>query len=866
MPLTFNADKENNLMARLRNHQLKVYNTFNGGVQTVPADHLIQENAFTHAINDYTIDGTLRPQRSSKVLTPNPPLNTITILEENVKGVDVRREFDAPIKFVNYGDTIYYLKYASSPLYQLTPDDTAEERLAFPTLEGTVQTAGNATISDYLKKQYTDIDALYIDTKTTLVPFVAKYNYVKQIGYAHNTILDPLSDKWYYAVEAPADTLTVDTYKEATELTKTRLKELGDYLSLVIAETEGDFKESVRAVLNLPEVNTFYYNPVDRENSFKTIGGLTSYLIWTHAYRNSVPISQAYQYFIEGTMVKHAGNIAQMLRVVSTKSAFKYIALKYPTAGEEPTNHAVYWLGNSYKTVTVAKVAESALYGLDQIASLYLTHGNGLEPSEDDATLSTLLRSVLGDESIKAIYMAVMNIALMGGFARGDQSTPDTTWNTISLNETTLNVSVINQELKKFRDKLDKVKWEEAIHKIGKLGVVGIDRDTYAPSNLIESADIVLDPPTAITLTFATMPHCDVYKVYQYVGGVWMHLQDVTTSPATFNLTTPTGSVATDPYRLKEPKTDFAHIAEKGGVIYLARKGSQEVWYTYPNAPHSMDSTSFIKVPQPIKAMKSSGAGVFIWTNNNTLYLLKGTSDTNPSRNTLTIQLVAENVDVLDNSVCSVDTLVMWMSQYGIHNTSGFGSAKATSTFWSAESVDRCLQAFTYQQQGYWLVVKKDNTRALIAYDPSRKTIREIDAEGVLSVNEIHGELTLVRETDGVRTLEVIGKGDKLLPYKVGLKRYAGYSFDTRMKFTNVTIYHTAQPYKEIPYDNTATTKVKIYVDDWLVGEEVLQGSQATRVDLPNTNNTGYSIRLEFEGTLGIKSARVRYTTKDWED
>ena len=881
-------------MATTRNHQLKVYNTFNGGVQNVPADHLIQENAFTFGHNDNTLDGTLRPAREAKPLATLAP-DTSQVIKENVKGADTQLPFKDNIEYINYADTVYYVKASGSPLLQINPKSPNKQEIALPTYSGDVLTESS---SSDLKQAFiaprTEISTAYTKLVTNTVQAVAQQEVVSNKGN-YNPLLSRLEEAVHSWRVVSEDEVTFDNYRTLIEEDKTSLAHTRDRLALLVVETDGSLATRIKSAVSDPRfgicswINSNDYDNAPAENGGREalgamgaldVGGKSQKIVDSplgSLFDVVVDYDPKHEKYAEPFIVQYAPRLILISQAVVDSSVFRYLAVTVNNYAMGKYRRASY--------TSVHDTAESAVVTLGRIRDLYIAEGEQKIFTGDTADrghlIGLLRRVVTTDEEVIRLVLFMKFITGLRRWADKGFDTKGNVYKDISFQQASANFSTINTELKEVLKVVDAIDIGKDIESnIAEYAVVGINSDIGAPTNMLRSKPTYDKDKVIITFP-RSGAEIDKYYIYRKQANqdTFLKVGEVTDNANSITLTAPyeRGAVPTDPYRVEVPDQHFSNIVEKEGVIFLNRQGSQEIWFTYPNSPHSMDSLSNIKMPQPVVAMQSAGAGVFVWTNNNTLYLLKGTSRDSKGSNTLTIKLIAENVEALaDRSVCSIDNLVMWLSPYGIHNTSGYGSAESTKTFWDGTYIKRSKQSLVSRGVAYWLVETKDHREELLSYDSRTKRVSSQDATGIVSISEVDGELVgvtagaspeLVAFGKGANPeLVAFGKGDKLMTYNVGLKRYAGYSFDTRMNFTNVTIYHTAQPYPDIPYDSSLRTTVKIFIDDYPVGEETLLGSTATRVDLPNTNNKGYSIRCEFQGSLGIKSARIRYTTLDWED
>jgi len=850
-------------MARQRNHQLKVYNQFNAGEQNIPADHLINNNAFSRGVNFDLTDSTLRPIREDKQL-PNPTIlpETKAYIQENIKGEDTDLQFDTEIDYINYADTVYYIEDtdSGSPLMQINPKDNTKVP-ALPTLSGELVVSNADSIDTGIKEEYDKVGTALTNFETKVSLAISEQSTTTAMGIS-NPLLNNLKARASVFTNPPSG-ITLDTYKEILDTGKEQLKDLTDRISTYIAETEGDLVARIKsAIADQRYAYSLIRNPVLDTAPPESHGGTDAYR-WSYINVNrhaELERNLEYELSLVAYLGRYSGVLANFVEEFTTNSIYGYYGISFKTFNTESKD--VY-------RATLKSIREEAFTAkriLDKLAPLEL--GTQIDWLDNiDTHIANVLNILTRDEVnlvvdiVKGLCLAVAssnNNDRFFGWLSGK-------YHTITLSEANTRMQTLHTELKAFRDAVDEVSIEDNIlGNISEYSVVGHNTDTGAYTNMIRS-DEVYDK-NGLTLTF-TENGLDEYLIYRRKsteGSEFQLVKTVTSSPVV--LTTPYpkfGAVPVLPYRIKEPHNDYTTIAEYKGAIFLNRKESQEIYYTSPNNPHDMKATSFIKMPQDVKAMKSAGSGLFIWTTNNALYLLTGSPRSVQNENTLSIKLVGEGVDIIDkNSVTSQDSLVVWLSDYAIHNTSGYGSADATKYVWKPPKIDKVIQSLVFKNKIYFLC-KEGGSNFLIEYDTSRKATTRISTE-VQSLSIIGTQLVGLRTGDSKPY--ALFEGTDLKEYDVSLKRYSGYSYDVRQVFSNISIFHTPRPYADIPPNLADKSTVTVYIDDARVQTQELQGLGATRIVIPTMNAIGYSLRIDIKGKLGIKSARVRYTTKDWED
>jgi hypothetical protein len=313
--------------------------------------------------------------------------------------------------------------------------------------------------------------------------------------------------------------------------------------------------------------------------------------------------------------------------------------------------------------------------------------------------------------------------------------------------------------------------------------------------------------------------------------------------------------------------SDFNLIAEYGGSIFLGKVGSQSLYFSKTGKPEDIPALNELKTSQPIRAMQTAGAGLFIWTTDDALYLLTGRENNGKGNNTLAIKRVGSGVTIKSaGAVCSHDNLVVWMSNGSIHNTSGYGSADATRAVWTPPK-GKVLQTLYHHGKVYFLM--EDST--LILYDTKFKYILKTKPpKGFIyeSLSTFEGRLFAVM-SDNTTTKQFVElfKGDNFLDYDFTLKTFSGYSHDTRLRFNNIVISHDDVPHRYKGVDTKAIrTEVELYIDDYLVAQQTLSGRDATRIHFPARNNVGQGMYIRCKGSLKLRSFRLRYNTIDYED
>ena len=838
-------------MATLRNHQLKVWNKFDAGVQNVPADHLIEDTAFAHARDVNVSDSTIRPIRGHKILPIHPPNGTKATIKENVKGEDTLLYFNTPIQFVNYADTVYYIEDTDtgSKFKQIAIDGTKAHIDALPDLNGDLVVSTEGSAVSVFNKLIAKVKTLHGN-------------------YFYNSLHDPRivdnhSNEWRSA----ADTI-LNTYQEPDIWDSTFNDSLDTNLTTQqVEEEEPRYSKAYSKMTTgvqhiLDELNDTFAN---RMNTFEHLYDVRPLMY--HGYAIPTLYSCGTDE-INVALYDNRTAIADMLnKAVTEQSLLKYIPAIRVRDGD--TNNGINPCNNEWDGV--------------EILSVPLAHRDSYVPVVDAVkTLANKFyelppgRTTTG-EKVDAIRQTFWNqpkyahlmVFILNTFFAGTDSYA--TSNSTFKQEYEDMWNTWKDHLKVYQEGLEGIKITTSFSDhITDYAVVGFDDRNKAYTNTLRKANVFEEPGKTVTVAIQPTSGITKYYLYRRINGGTDFLKAFDIPPngtLTFNvddIPKEGGSVIPYLYRVHPQPDDFVDITEYKGAIYLVRKDSQEIWFSDTGNPHNVGANNYIKTPQPVKAIQSAEAGVFVWTTNNTLYLLTGESHTGAGENTLALKLIAQDVDVIDrHSVVSIDNLVIWLSPYAIHNTSGYGSSDATRLYWNPPKIDNVVSSLVHHNIAYFLVDTATDGRKLIAYDYRLKRVFDYTADDIQDLQIIDGNLSGLR-SDG-QVIQFFA-GSSKNPYSVTLKRYAGYSFDTRLRFTNLTIYHDAKPYRDIDFSKDDRTTVRVFIDGWLVGSEDLQGTQATRVDLPQVNNTGYSIQVELEGTLAIRSVRLRYTTHDWED
>ena len=866
-------------MAQQRNHQLKVINQFGGGIQNIPADHLIQEDAYSSAINVNTKDSTLRPTRRGLIKSIG---YNRTYLAENIDGATKEIIIQSKLSYINYANSLYYVLNDGSSLLKYV--DGKSYVKALPTLTNDVlrvigkgdnasQTFNNEVnnIDPILRNYVADIDASLTQTQKSTTDLYGFFDHsilkdFKTKVRAINDIETP--------TQATLGTALVSLQQAVNDLVTTtvsmKTKSDGELIDRLIAATTKPAFTQMYAGIENGEKHTIWEamlymwmtGDYSRSRQDTAVAGLGKYIT---EYINTL------QSLIDDSAWMFVGQTVQT-RWVSDDGTNKNITSSWKSLHDTAEDHIVMAKAVRDRLNTIAgstpppaSVTDNPQYYIDAI--------NQAIPQ------STAMREFV----LFAVFMKnrILSYEKVSGYQsvkNGDLADGNTYSNT-TLSQMNINMHNFNTLTSTLTTNLEAL----SIATTGSLdedfaeyGLVVYDKVVKAYSDMLRSGLVYDKDGVTIFFTAGLQDdHWDEVILYRKAKGdpqftevrrfeKALERTDIELKPP-FNK----GAVPITPYRVKEPPLDFTAMAEYKGSIFLARKDSEELWFTQTGRPDIMNALDFIKVPQPIKTIKSAGAGVFIWTTNDTVYLLTGLVNDGQGNNTLNIKRVADGTPILKGQgATSVDNLVIWISPHGIHNTSGYGSAESTATTWEfTDKPVRCVDSVVAHHKAYFLVEFEDNKQRLIEYDPTTRRVMEHEASYIQSLTVYDDDLYYVDTEDGFDfKLRSFDRGDELVPYKASLKRFAGYSCDVRQRFTNINVCHTAKPYKDIDRDEEMTSLVKVYVDDWLAGEETIVGTNVTRIDLPQTNNTGYSIRVEIEGTLGIKSIRTRYATIDWED
>lgn len=830
-------------MAQQSNQHLKVYNQFNAGVQNVPSDHLINDAAFSKGVNFDLVDSTLRPVRTDKLLlTPTLPLNTKQYIKENIKGQDTDLMFDTRILYINYGDTVYYLENTEdgSPLKQIAIDGSNDKVNALPTISGdvTVSNQGNVDISTQLARELQDID-------TAFTIFYA-YDVVQY----YQTPERPHTPLFFEGVQEAYDTFL--TVHQGETVTQNNVDEIAADLTaskqLLVDTITNTITEMSGTVLS--RVTTM------AKADISLVQDSMQYLYHPTVDPNILSPQNDEVDDILNRLMEKSDYLTRLFNAIMADSISKYIMWHL-------TDWGINFYGSFY---TIAKESLDYLGSIYSSYTTYIANNPSADIHDYNVWMDILQSAGVSLTQAYQVFKAgtVLQFSSVQGYSIITYMQQYERFNTsyTSLNQLEYAYNKLRTQLTTLRERITDVNFTtDVIGNIRTYSVVGRSSKTNAYTNMLRTEPFYAEQ--GFTLSWTPSDEVDEYYIYELSNGDFFKVADTTDSTIDLTLPLERGGPPSVPYRIAKPHTDYTSIAEYKGSIFLNRKNSQEIYYTMPNNPHDMKVTSYIKMPQNVKAMKTAGSGLFIWTTNNTLFLLTGSPFDVQGNNTLAIKLVGENVDIFNKeAVSSQDALVVWLSDYAIHNTSGYGSADATKYVWTPPKGITPIQTIVNHKNIYFLCKQQDDSKLLIEYDTTRRAVRTIETD-MESLSTIDNDLVGVYDSKAYS----IFNGDTYKEYDVELKRFAGYSFDLRQRFSNITVFHTPVSYKDVPIDITNETKISIYIDEALVVDSVVvQGLQSTRIPIPSTNNVGYSIKVRLTGRLCIKSVRLRYAPINYED
>ena len=848
-------------MAKTGRQQLKVWNRFNTGEENVMDKHLIRDTGFVTAENVFIDDATIRPLRGYSVESVYPT-DVKHVIKENIKGDDRLIEFNTPVRYVNYNNAVYYVSEEGSPLMMAYSDGgvTAKHRPV------------NTRLSD-------------LTVEVTGAPSVA-YNPFQGITDAFSTpVKNALVDYEYI----PAAKALFDVYGAALR-GNNNTHTLGDRVQTAVRYRTSMIQLATDLRNQLPD-KPISEQFVDDLHTFpfKTEHGI--YVVQTVLQKE--PMAEWKPDFREqktlASIIKHADAYLQVLQWYKDRSYMQFVSYTNPLFPDENVRLSHEWLDNRMRTLRELKSripAEHASKTEDD-----LTNPETLQWYRDRMIYGGSYTRNIGCRvgMRKELDILMDTIFLLGNaniinpwIHRVMTSPADTDASRKYINRCNaprgtmhdLNgaMTTLKQDLQDTINKVTAVDVAGTLNtQVRYYGVLLWDNATGSTSYVLR--DVPVNAPSGSTLHFKlNTSQGGKYRAIVLERDInssdWrrVHTRDnlIVSRRVAFNLTVDgTGYVKDTQIHTIRPTDNQEHdnydlIAEHRGTLFMGQTGKQEVRFTYPNQPNVTDDQHVFMVPQPVKALQSAGAGVFIFTTNRTVYLLTG-----HELKDVKIKRIGEGVGVLSaGAVGAVDNLVIWMSKYGIHNTSGYGSSLSTKRMWRPPA-DKGVPERTVILNGvvYFIYPKG----FIISYDYSKHIILKYQlSKDIKSVSIINGGIfALLSDGKLVKSFA----GTKLFNYKVELKRFAGYSFDTRLRFNNVTIAHDDVPYRRegvATVSNGAT--VTIYVDEREVAKQDIKGYGASRIHIPMQNNTGESVSIAIEGDLRIRSARLRYTTHNYED
>ncbi len=835
-------------MANLRNQQLKVFNQWNKGVQNIPATHLINDTAFTKGIDFNITDSTIKP---AKGLTSLKELGNTTkaFLKENVKGEDTELQFDKDISYINYADTVYYIEKPKSPLKQVAKDGGNIVKVNALIAKPEVTVATTTDITQSIQTIQNEVYQRYTDLQLDC--------YAEPI----NKYYESLAVLTASGVTGEADefanydfgTITIDNYREKLGEMQVKAENLKSAVHKAVEETKGEFTQRITQACD--------GTPLWSEWRLLDESKLTSYNVKYKKDSAYDPLLYEYNlqyidnYQRQGAIfsVRNRRNLIAMLEAVKATNILKYVPIDSSLNSSNP------WFGNtvSFQYYSFQKAIQQSI---DTLTAVNTQQPSNYFDNYSDDKANEAVNLMGGAYKAMVVHITIFLLKHIANDGVGGIVGKQVNGDAMTLQQFSVGFTELHKRLVEADDQLRDYNFTTKLQEVTEVSVVAKNTITKAYSAPFTKTIFIRD---GFTVAPPNTPNTEYLVYLKLDGSAESTLVDTITSTKEIKPEYPRkGSVIVNPFQIATPHEDFSSIVEYRGAIFLNRENTQEVWYTNPNDPHSMTATSFIKMPQDVKAMKSASAGVFVWTTNNSMYLLTGSPRDVQGNNTLAIKLVGEGSEILgNNAVASHDSLVVWLSSYSIHNTSGFGSADTTKYVWKPPKIDKVVSSKFHHGKVYFLVDTKVDGRQLITYDTSRKSVEVSNAQGMTGLTDIDGELVGIIDhkayTIGTNVTE-------LLPYDVTLKSFGGYSYDTRLRFHSVTVAHDAKPYSE--WNKDYFTRVILFVDGNPVAERIIQGTTATRLDLPALNNTGQEISVQLIGKLNIKSVRVRYSTHDWED
>lgn len=861
--------------------QLKVYNKWTGGIENKVEEHLIRDISFTDASNLDNSTGSLRPVRSHRV---DKSLNALTtnVIKEHVNDCEPLVELDTTIEFVNYGDTVYYIETEGSPLKQLVKaneagtecDAVVTQHNTHLSITGTLTSTGE----DIQQSIQTVLDEVYdfynVEYLTAVNADVSYYDQPIGVHYDGGV---PLGDNLFnlpiYNSFYTFKTLTgiVDSSNINSVISNhTALKlDTVNLLTDRITEMSGTL---------VARFNTLHNSNLLLSQSLNAIG----VNVYTEHVLPAGASSYETQAGVLANIVNNLPTFIELMELVIDDSVSQWIYLDALTHIVTPSN------GTSLFRGSVEGLAKALLTMFNTLIGAYSTYlvnnsafTNSFSPSNALATdIRNFVNSHITDEEIDIMFYGLRKLDISSTASQGLKMIPrrgNATAEYFGETENTLELRYTNlrQALTTLRDKTSAYNLDTTMGEfIHSYAVVGYSSNTKAYSNLLTLPTVYNDSTITIQGFDAKLEVTDWYLYKKpYNETYYLKIASIPSNETEFlniSFDSPLGSVLGYKDQISTPHSDYIGITEYKGIMFLIQENSQKIWFTEKAYPNRMSSLNFVNASQNIKAISSNGAGVIIWTTNRTVYLLTvgNSSDGATTKDTIAIKQIAQNVGILNARAKTVnDNNVVWLSQYGFHNTSGYGSASITDTFWTPPKdlvEGEVLQTLQIAGIIYILYTPEGALpNKLLEFEPKTGKILTHNTPTVLSISEIKGRLF------GVSTgneLIALFQGDEVTAFNVTLKRFAGYSYDVRQRFLGVMIYHDNKPYKEIDRDTTLEGAVTIDVDCRTIGTTKLTGCTATEVEFPNNNNQGYSVSIKLEGTLKINSVRLKYLTHQWED
>ena len=876
-------------MANIRNQQMKVFNLFTAGEENVVDRHLIHDKGFVDVINVNTDESIIQPARTGAPTTV--PHYVQHAIRENLGGVDRDIWFNTPVNYVLYGNEVYYVeregsRYKRAYWLEETNGIHVKKSNVILGIDNFKATRENPEVEDPFRGIY-DLIRPQLNKPPAGKFFIryaslSTYTFFNTFDSFYTAKFDPQGD-----VKAQYDKVKSDLQSMDANLTQAII-DMGDNTpistKLSTACKSADFK-LLQDSLNMPYPSDRWYHKEGQ--SIESINASTLAMSILTDRSDWIKMTewwarQTYMGYIPfKNLVKKDGVIHSVYPAKNHPGIYK-TKLKYFEDMKDKINKFYDDYHDTYKGKTMSDVAgywshvqvnmdnlsdlQRELHGIMPVEIMNFAYHFGMKNSQitwaaqndqwgytqspevwlsDDRRLITMTEwdTVISDyirlyrEIRKSIRDYTLEDYTTGAFHYYGVEVTDDAGHRLAFQE--LKDPIYDKDTKpiKFTFRLD-----TGVEQWAHFKLVRRDLDKTTHNQMYKWLTIVspADPDVYLE-NYTSMSGKDQ-------GGYDALISDLTT-------TIDMG----DSYDL---------IAEYNGSIFLAKSGEQKVYFSKTGMPDRLDATNRIKVSQPITAMQQAGAGLFIWTSDDAMYLLTGYENDGSGKNTIAIKRIANGVGIKSaGAVCALDNLVVWLADDGIHNTSGYGSAATTRGVWLPPK-GKVEQSLVYNGKAYFIV---EGGKTLISYDTNKKVVLRFSAPNASiyrSLSTFEGDLyATVRHNIGQNETVKLFEGDNFKQYDFTTKYFSGYSHDTRLRFNNVVISHDDVPYLYKGLKTKATkTEVHIIIDDYVVATHTLAGRDSTVIPLPTTNNVGQAIAFRLVGDLKIRSLRLRYTTHDYED